>query len=140
MSYFDANDLIFKNDTENGIHSGGFSVNSIMMKKGISPIMTINDNQFGGDGKLVSDLFNNLVVPNWVLSHNNHKYGGSNDDTDSDSDSDSDSDMMGGAISDDLHDKLLELVKDHPDNKEQKPKKRLTRRKKGKNGGTKKNK
>ena len=139
MSYFDANDLLFKNDTENGIHSGGFSVNSIMMKKGISPIMTINDNQLGG-GKLVSDLFNNLVVPNWVLSYPDQKSGGDYADNDSDSDSDSDSDTMGGgAISDDLHNKLLELVKDH-DNNEKKTKKKLTRRKKRNGKGTKKNK
>lgn len=144
MSYIDANDLLFKNDTENGIHSGGFSVNSIMMKKGISPIMTINDSQSGG-GRLVSDLFNNLVVPNWALSYQDQKFGGSLNDTDSDTnsdsdtDSDSDSDTMGGAISDDLHNRLLELVRE-PDNIEKKPKKRLTKRKKANSKGTKKNK
>jgi len=141
MSYINADDLLFNNDTENGIHSGGFSVNSIMMKKGISPIMTINDSQFGGSN-LVSDLFNKLVVPNWVLSHTDKKLmGGTSDifnDSDSDSDSDSDDDTMGGAISDDLHNKLLELVKEPDNNNEKKPKKRLTKRKKAKNTGTKK--
>lgn len=139
MSYFDGDDLLFKNDIQNGIHSGGFSVNSIMMKKGISPIMTINDDQSGGDGKLVSDLFNNLVVPNWVFSYPDQKFGGKYNDTDSDSDTNSDDDMIGGAINDDLHNKLLELVREH-DNNEKKTKKRLTKRKKINSKGTKKNK
>ena len=69
MNYLDANDLVFTNDDTDGIHTGGFSVNSIMFKNGISPIMTINDDQKGGSN-LVSDMFNNLVVPNWSLSYN----------------------------------------------------------------------
>ena len=84
MSYIDANDLVFMNDKINGIHTGGFSVNSIMMKNGISPIMTINDEQTGGSSNLVSDIFNNLVVPNWVLSYN--MTGGKYKDSDSEKD------------------------------------------------------
>ena len=60
MSCIGANEMVFNNDTVNGIHTGGFSVNSIMMKNGISPIMTINKEQTGGSN-LVSDIFNNLV-------------------------------------------------------------------------------
>ena len=51
MSYIGADELVFYNDKEKGIHSGGFSVNSIMMKGGSS-----------------SNVFDNLVVPNWAWS------------------------------------------------------------------------
>jgi hypothetical protein len=112
LDYVGADDLVFNNDTVSGIAAGGFSVNSIMMKAGMSPIMTINNNnaQFGGDSNKVSDLFNNLVVPNWALSYNNRIIGGGKskekvrDELESDEDD---------TIDDDLHDKLLELVKEH---------------------------
>jgi len=132
MSYIGANEMVFNNDTVNGIHTGGFSVNSIMMKNGISPIMTINKEQTGGSN-LVSDIFNNLVVPNWTLSYDN-KIGGKHKYIDNDSDEDE-------VIDEDLHDKLLELVKEN-DSKIQEKKKRATRRQtKAKKGGkTKRNK
>jgi hypothetical protein len=132
MSYIGANELIFNNDTVNGIHTGGFSVNSIMMKNGISPIMTINKEQTGGSN-LVSDIFNNLVVPNWTLSYDNI-IGGKYNDVNIDSDEDE-------VIDDDLHDKLLELVKEH-ETKIKEKKKRATRKqlKTKKGGNTKKNK
>ena len=127
MSYIGANELVFNNDTDNGIHTGGFSVQSIMMKGGISPIMTINEEQTGG-GNLVSDIFNNLVVPNWTLSYNNKMTGGKHNYNESDSDEDDFIDV-------DLHDKLLELVKEH-ESKSKQPKKRATRRfLKSKKGG-----
>ena len=37
-----ANELVFNTDKEEGVFSGGFNVNSIMMKSGLSPIMTLN--------------------------------------------------------------------------------------------------
>jgi hypothetical protein len=134
MSYIGANEMVFNNDTVNGIHTGGFSVNSIMMKNGISPIMTINKEQSGGSN-LVSDIFNNLVVPNWTLSYDN-KIGGKYKDIDIDIDSDEDE-----VIDEDLHDKLLELVKEN-DSKIKEKKKRATRRqtKAKKGGSTKRNK
>ena len=72
MNYIDANEMVFNNDKENGIHSGGFSVNSIMMKGGMKPIITLNTEttQKGGMNN-VSDIFNDLVVPNWALSYHN---------------------------------------------------------------------
>jgi len=111
MSYIGANEFVFNNDKESGIHSGGFSVNSIMMKGGISPIMTLNDStaQKGGSNN-VSDLFNDLVVPNWVLSYPTI-YGGGGDfksNNNSDDESDEDEDDV---IDDDIHDRLLNLVK-----------------------------
>jgi len=110
MSYIGADDLVYNNDVERGIHSGGFSVKSLMMKEGISPIMTINKNQNGGSGQ-VSDLFNDLVVPNWALSYHNKMVGGEyiekNKNKKHESDSEDD------VIDDDLHDRLLDLVKHH---------------------------
>jgi hypothetical protein len=111
MSNLGPEELIYTNNPEEGIHSGGFSVKSIMMKGGMSPIMTLNTsepNQTGGSPQ-VSDLFNNLVVPSWVLSYNQH--GGEikkSNKPNSDSD-DSDDEV----IDDDLHDKLLDLVRHH---------------------------
>jgi hypothetical protein len=130
ISGISANDLIFNMDKDGGIYSGGFSVNSIMMKAGMSPIMTINTGQYGGSNN-VSDLFNDLVIPNWAITYNNKTGGGTYKDNDSDNDSDDD-------IDDDLHDKLLELVKEH-DNKLKKENKRKTRKQIiNKNGGTRK--
>ena len=135
MSYIGADELVFNNDTVNGIHTGGFSVNSIMMKKGISPIMTINTHQTGGSN-LVSDIFNNLVVPNWTLSYK--MTGGDYENEVEVHDSDSGEDDV---ISDDLYDKLLDLVKED-DTKTKQTKKRATRKqlKLKKGGKTKRNK
>lgn len=110
MSNIGANELVFNNDKNGGIYSGGFSVNSIMMKGGFSPIMTLNDEttQKGGVNN-VSDIFNDLVVPNWAISYptmhggNHSEYHKNNKDDDSDDD----------IIEDDIHDKLLALVKQH---------------------------
>jgi len=98
-----ANDFIFYRDKEGDIiYTGGFNVNSILMKQGISPIMTLNKpNQSGGS---VSDIFNNLAVPNWALSYNKQQ-GGNKDGRRMDDEEDTE------VISDDLHDKLLNMIK-----------------------------
>lgn len=112
--YIGPNELVFNNET--GIQSGGFSVSDIMNKAGISPIMSINSGIQGGGGpgegqgsNNISDLFQNLAVPNWATMYNmsggEYKEKKKKDDDESDSD-----------IDDDLHDRLLELVKEH-DNK-----------------------
>ncbi len=106
IDYIGADELVFNANKELGVYSGGFSVDSVMLKAGLSPIMTINNSiQTGGTDK-VSDLFQDLVIPNWALSYNNKIIGGEYKESDSDSDSDSD-------IDDDLHDKLIGLVKEH---------------------------
>ena len=123
-SYIGPDELIYNNDGE--IHSGGFSVNSIMLKNGLSPIMTLNNNntninananvnQIGGEK--VSDLFNNLVIPNWSLSYNYKNgalyQGGALDNgvmynsNKKRGDEEDDDEVMEEA----LHDKLLNLVK-----------------------------
>lgn len=133
MSYIGPNELIFNNDSMQGIHSGGFSVKSIMMKKGISPIMTLNTNaaQKGG-GDMVSDLFNDLAVPNWAITYN--MFGGHSQYNEKDDYSDSDEDNF---IDDDLHNKLLDLVKQEEKLLKQ-PKNKITKRNLKKKGGTKK--
>ena len=104
INYIGGDELVFNADETGGINSGGFSVNSIMMKAGMSPIMTLNNQNGGGDK--VSDLFNNLVIPNWALSYGSRMTGGKYDDTD-------DSDESDGEFDEDLHDKLIALVRHH---------------------------
>lgn len=133
LNYIGAGELVFENNMEGGIHSGGFSVKSIMMKAGMSPIMTVNNEQFGGGDK-VSDLFNDIVIPNWALSYNNRILGGNYKEKRNDSEDDEDD-----VIEDDLHDKLLDLVKQHND-KIEKTKKKITRKSRSKKTVTKKRK
>jgi hypothetical protein len=107
INYIGGDELVF--NKEQGITSGGFSVNSAMLKSGLSPILTVNQPLQSGGSAQVSDLFNDLVMPNWALSYN--MSGGEYKEEDSDSDE----------ISEDLHDTLLELVKE--DNIKRKKKK-----------------
>lgn len=138
IDYIGADELVFNANKELGVYSGGFSVDSVMLKAGLSPIMTINNSiQTGGTDK-VSDLFQDLVIPNWALSYNNKIVGGQyKENIDSDSESDSD-------IDDDLHDKLIGLVKEHESKLAEggaKKKKRKTKKRaliNGKKKGTKK--
>jgi hypothetical protein len=124
LDYIGAGELVFNNDIEGSIHSGGFSVNSIMMKAGMSPIMTVNNEQFGGESDKVSDLFNNLVIPNWTLTYNNRIVGGKyNDIQKNELDTDEEDDV----IQDELHDKLLDLVRQHNETIKNK-KQKVTRR------------
>jgi hypothetical protein len=78
MNYITEDDMVFTNDAEKGIYSGGFKVDSIMMKLGISPILTVNKNlekEKNGSEPKVSDLFSQLVVPNWIAYYPNKKGG-----------------------------------------------------------------
>ena len=134
MSNIGVNDLVYTN--KDGIYSGGFNVQSIMMKGGISPIMTINNNdgQTGGSTGKVSDIFSGLVVPAYAYYHTggskskNTSYKSHNSDND---ESESEDDV----IDDDLHDKLLGLVREHDNKlKQEERKKKRTRKHKGKLG------
>jgi hypothetical protein len=105
MSSLDAEDLIFYSDKENNIYSGGFKINSIIMKNGLSPMVTLN--QLGGDHLTnVSDLFQNLVVPNWALSlpikSTFQKYSLEDEKEEEEEEED--------MIDEDLHNKLLALI------------------------------
>ena len=133
MRYIGANDLVFNNNKVDGIFGGGFSVNSIMMKGGISPIMTLNGNniQNGGSTGKVSDIFGGLAVPAYAY-HN----GGSTSNTykNHKNENSHDSDSEDDVVDDDLHDKLLGLVKEHESRLTQNErKKKRTRKNTGKN-------
>ena len=136
MSYIGANDLVFNNNKTDGVFGGGFSVQSIMLKGGFSPIMTINNGQIGGEGK-VSDIFAGLAVPAYVTynggasrSSNSYKHNNANDSEDSEDD----------VIDDDLHDKLLGLIKVKENELNQSERKKKNTRKPNitRRGGTKK--
>ena len=138
LDYIGADELVFNNDIKEGIHSGGFNVKSIMMRAGMmragmSPIMTVNRDQLGG-GEKVSDLFDDLVIPNWTLSYNNRITGGKHKEIQHE-----DSDEEDDVVDDDLHEKLLDLVKEH-NIEMKKSKKKTTRRMKNKKTGTKRRK
>jgi hypothetical protein len=151
-------ELIFNNDEKQGIHSGGFSVNSVMLKKGISPLKTLNfrrdfdndddDDDLTGGGSQVADLFNSLVVPNWAFTEGKmFGSGGSSKNYENDDEVET--------VEEELHEKLLELVKHNEANKKKEADKirgkktrknversieRSIERNIGRNGGTKKNK
>jgi hypothetical protein len=57
----DANDLVFVKNSNGEYSGGGFSINSALMKQGISPMTTISGGTSNGES--VSDLFNHMVVP-----------------------------------------------------------------------------
>ena len=113
----EASDMIFDKDNNAEITSGGFSVNSIMLKMGMSPLVTLNT-QSGGAS--VSDMFSGIVVPNWVFTHDMTAVAKSiyNPDPDADTDTNIDTDIDDEVVQDDVYDKLLDLVthynKKHP--------------------------
>jgi len=113
--YIGGDELIFTESKDGLQYGGGFSAKDIISKYGISPVMSMNLNssQTGGDSEKVSDLFQNLAVPNWAIKYNMHG-GEYKEKKEEDCDSD---------IDDDLHDKLLELVKEHDSKLKQKYKK-----------------
>lgn len=142
MSYIGASDLVFNNNKVDGIFGGGFSVNSIMMKNGMSPIMTLNgqkgtSGQKGGSTEnKVSDIFGGLAVPAYAYYNN----GGSTSKSNSYKNREHDSDSEDDVIDDDLHEKLIGLVKEHESRLTQEERKRKKTRKniKNKNATTKK--
>ena len=137
IDYIGADELVFNANKELGVYSGGFSVDYVMLKAGLSPIMTINNSIQTGGADKVSDLFENLVIPNWALSYNNKIIGGNISKGNIEDSDDSDDD-----IDDDLHDKLIGLVKEHESKLQAEggKKKRKTRKQIGNNSkrGTKK--
>jgi hypothetical protein len=100
MSFFSGDDLVFYQEN-NKIMSGGYLINSIMLKEGIYPMTTINE-KYGGakpNTDKVSSLFENLAVPAGLFYINPKQYDEclyeSNDHV---------------VLSDDIHDKLFGLI------------------------------
>jgi hypothetical protein len=75
------------------------------MKQGISPIKTFNNNTISGGGTKVSDLFDNLVVPSWILSYDSVN-GPSINNLYNINEIDGDDDY----IDESLHDKLYQIM------------------------------
>jgi len=99
MTHIGGNELVYYTDNNNNVYSGGFNVNSIIKKQGGSPIMTLNNpGQSGGN---VSDIFNNLAVPNWALSYPSF-LGGKDREKETEENE---------VISEDLHEKLLSIIR-----------------------------
>lgn len=118
MSYMNANDLIFNGDDKN-INSGGFSVESILMKSTQSPFITMNNNSpfSGGNNNnntnQVSDIFNSLVVPNWALYNPNNLQKININTSDKDKNvygNEDDDNCDDDSIQDTLYDKLFNLA------------------------------
>jgi hypothetical protein len=116
------------------IQSGGYSVNSLFLNQGISPITTINQNTGDHMSSSISDIFKDLAVPSWVLSYNQNQLGGGSDIYGDDIVNVNIID--GGAVDEDIHDKLLKLASDE---KSVKRKKTRKGNRKVNNGVTKKN-
>ncbi len=123
MEHFTGDDLIFYKDNDR-IMSGGYTIDSILLKNNLSPMTTFNTNQSGGDK--VSSGFENLAIPAGLLYLHKTKI---NDDKE---ESDILSDIINKypehvTLDDDLHEKLFKLVD------MSKPKKQKTRKNKDKN-------
>jgi hypothetical protein len=105
MNYFSGEDLIFYKDVNSGkIMSGGYSIDSILLKDGISPMTTLNtDNNVikGGSNQKVSNIFENLAVPAGLFYYD--QKGGKDDNQPMYYQNTT-------CISEDLHDKLFKLV------------------------------
>ena len=121
----DADDLIFYSEGES-IYSGGFKVNSVLLKNGMSPLYTVNNGQNGG-GNNVSDLFKDLAIPSGLLYLPTKMNGGNFDHNTDEKDSETCEDNE-DYVSEDIHDKLLSLV-----SVENKNKNKNSRKKKQKN-------
>ena len=103
-----ANDMIFYNE-EGKIMSGGFSIESLLLRKGESPMYTTNssENKTGGS---VSSIFKNLAIPAGLLYQSNKEktrkmfeynediqelHGGFNDNS---------------VLSEDIHSQLMKMI------------------------------
>ena len=99
---FGSNDMIF-NQSGGGIQSGGLSIKSMMISKGLSPIMSINIDKDPANVERVSDLFHSdislLGIPSYNIFDKKYIY---DDDESCGEDKDNEIDL--------LYDKLLKLV------------------------------
>jgi hypothetical protein len=138
MSTFLNNDLIFYKDSDGKIMSGGYSVESRMLEEGISPMRTLNLEQDGGREKKgkkeekVSNGFENLAVPAGLYyitqPQSKTKYKEQNSYN-----------KEHTPLSDDIFDKLYEMI-EYNDKKKRKTKKQNLNVDKNKNKSTRKQK
>ena len=72
MTEISAKDMIFYKEGDN-IMSGGFSIDSILLHKGLSPMQTKNNGGALSGGDSVSSIFKNLAVPAGLLYQPTHE-------------------------------------------------------------------
>jgi hypothetical protein len=101
-SIFEEDDMVF-NKSNGTVQSAGFTVNSILMQKGEPALITKNYGLQTGGGS-VSDLFKDLAVPAGLAQFNRKQLGGDVHESKIQNTRDPE------PISDDLHEKLLEMV------------------------------
>lgn len=136
MSYFSPNDLVFYKENDQ-IMSGGYLINSILLKQGISPMTTLN--QQGGDNNnndnnKVSSIFENLAVPAGLLY--SHSKGNSIQQlNDSSNDNNKQKNIV---LDDDIHDEFIKRIEMDFHNKKSKKKTRKQSINKNKNKQSKK--
>jgi len=116
---FDTSELLY--DACGNINGNGYNVNSILLKAGINPTVTFNQN-----GGLLFNT-NNLVIPSWLLSYPNYKISDTNNYNNNDNicnisniiknkeNLNKNQYEENDEIEDDLYNKLLDLVKINPD-------------------------
>jgi hypothetical protein len=120
MSVVTADDLILYKEGDK-IYSGGFQVNSILLKQGLPAVQRAGTNLESGSDK-VSDLFADFAVPSGLLYLPNKNSTSDNTDVIIEEDD---------YITDDIYDTLMDLAA---------VKKGGTKKRKMRKGGTKKNK
>ena len=127
MSFVTADDLILYKEGDK-IYSGGFQVNSILLKQGYPAMQRAGASLYSGStsnsvSDKVSDLFSDFAVPSGLLYLPNKNTGISNEKTQEIIDEDD-------YVTDDIYDTLMDLAA---------VKKGGTKKRKVRKGGTKKN-
>jgi hypothetical protein len=108
MSDYDqigGDDLVFYSVGSDNIYSGGFSIDSPLMKGGVSPMKSINDpaNDASAFKGVLGQSY--VIPPMWFLSTGSCKIGGS---TNYEKNKEEDSEIIG----EDLHEKLLRILEE----------------------------
>ena len=102
------NDLIFYKEGDQ-IKSVGYSINSILLQNGMSPMKTFNTSkQIGGDN--ISSDFEELAVPSGLSYFSQKKTKSEDPDLFSGGSSKNKSSDQHDVLSDDIYDKLFGLV------------------------------
>ena len=120
MTTFLNDDLVFFKNSAGEIMSGGYNIESHMLQKGISPMQTFNLSQNGGKEDKVSSGFENLAIPAGLYyitqpTSKNHK------DKYTDQ---KNYDKEHVPISDDIFDKLFQMI-EYDDKRKRKTKKQI---------------
>lgn len=106
---FGDEDFVFYKN-ENEIIGGGYKINSFFLQEGISPLTTINNENYQQDGGKVSTPFENLAVPAGLFYINQRIPKHNKNDDKNESKEKEHYYKQHETLSDDMIDKLLGLV------------------------------